>query len=128
MIKAEPELANTARGVISKQLVACMLIACLFLLQGQWQALSAFYGGLISVSTALLLSRGVARASKAAATDPQKSMAILYIGAVQRFVLVLGFFALGLAVFKLDPLAVIVCFGVTQAIFVLASQVQKKSK
>jgi ATP synthase protein I len=127
LIKAEPELANTARGVISKQLVACVLIALSFLLQGQWHALSALYGGLISISTALLLSRGVARASKAAATDPQKSMAILYVGAVQRFLLVLGFFALGLAIFKLDPLAVTVSFGVTQVTFVLASRIHDKS-
>lgn len=123
MIKAEPELAEQARGVISKQLAAGVVVAGLFLvLQGTWPAVSALYGGVVSVSLSLLLLWGVTRASKVAATDPRKSMTILYVGAVQRFVAVLALLALGLALFKLDPLAVLIGFGVAQVSYLVTSR------
>ena len=51
------------------------------------------------------LSYGVLKAEKVAQTDPKKSLGILYFGAVQRFVMVVGLFIVGLAIFKLEPLA-----------------------
>lgn len=115
-------LAQGARKVVGLQLLSSVVVAVLFLYQDLLHAASAFYGGLASVSTALLLSRGVRRAGEAALSNPQKSLAILAVGAVQRFLLVLGLLAIGLGFFKLDPVAVIVGFGIAQISYVLSTR------
>lgn len=93
-----------------------------------WQVWSALYGMGASIAITALLSYGVVRAEKAAANDPKKSMGILYVGAVQRFLLVLGLFIFGLAVLKLEPLATAVSFGLTQFGYVFNfAQLKKNS-
>jgi ATP synthase protein I len=92
------------------------------MLQGVTQGLAALYGAFTSIVLAFLLSRGVKRASEAALHDPKKSMMILYLGAVQRFVLLLVLFAIGLAVLKLDPLACLIGFGLAQLTYVIAAK------
>lgn len=81
--------------------------------------MSCLYGGLISVATSLLLSRGVIRAANAAPENHKKSMIILYLGAAQRFVLVLVLFGAGLAGLKLEPLATIAGFVAAQLVYVI---------
>ena len=114
--------------MIAVQLLTSVGIAAGFLLQGPWEAMSALCGGLTSISTALLLSRGVKRAGEAALSDPKKSLAILYIGAVQRFLLVMGLLALGLAVFKLEAIAVCVGFAIAQVSYLVSSRETARSK
>jgi len=114
---AEPEpaaLVKQARKVIGVQLLVSTLVAGCFLLQGAWESLSAFYGGVASVLIALLLRRGIRRASQLAVQNPGKSMTVLYVGAVQRFVLVLGLLAVGMAGLKLSPIAMCVGFAAAQ--------------
>jgi ATP synthase protein I len=126
---AEPELAvlaQQARKVLGAQLLVTVLVAALFLLQGTWASVSALYGGLASVIIALLLRRGIRRASQLALENPKKSMTILYVGAVQRFVLVLVLLALGLAGLKLDPVAVCVGFAVAQVGYLANSRANVK--
>ncbi len=102
-------------------MIALLLVAAgFFVFKGQWEALSAVYGGLISVLVAFLLGRGVARAAGAAPQDHKRSLVMLYLGAAQRFVLVGVLFAAGLAAFKLLPLAMIAGFGAAQLIFIVA--------
>ena len=108
------ELAEKTRLVIRMQLSASVLVAGLFLVQGIPESVSAFYGGLASVIIAWFLGRGVHRASKLAAEDPKKGMAVLYVGAVQRFLLVIVLLAIGLALLKLDPVALCVGFAVAR--------------
>ncbi|WP_455376217.1 ATP synthase subunit I [Kaarinaea lacus] len=121
---AEPELATKAKWVISTQLIVSIIVAVAFLTKGTWESLAAVYGGLVSICISLLLLRGIQRANAAAKVDPGKSMRILYIGAVQRFVLVLGLIALGMAFFKLDPVATIVGFALAQAGYLLGSRIK----
>ena len=128
MIKAEPELASKARRVISLQLLTSLVVAVLFMLHGVWASISAFYGGLASVSVALLLSRGVERASAAALQNPKESMKILYMGAVQRFVLVAVLLAFGLAVLELEPVAVCVGFGLAQFSYLMSSRNRREAR
>jgi len=120
--KAESEFAEKARWVISTQLVASVLIALLFLYQGTWQALSAFYGGFASICIAMLLSWGVHRATAVSAESPARGMLILYMGAAQRFVLVIVLLALGLAWFKLEPIAMCVGFALAQLSYLVSSR------
>ncbi len=105
-----------ASQVLRAQVALTLLTAGgFFLLMDGWHALSALCGGLVSLSLVLVLRRGVRRASEVAIDDKKKGMAILYIGAVQRFVLILVLFALGLGAFRLDPLAMFAGFALAQA-------------
>lgn len=112
-------LAEKARRVVTVQMLTSMIVAALFLIQGVWDALSAFYGGLASVVLALLSIWGFKRANAHALSDPKRSMMILYAGAVQRFVAVLVLLALGLGAFDLDPLAVFIGFALAQASYLM---------
>ena len=105
-----------ASRIMTAQLVATALVAAAFGLagSGSWSVLSAACGGATSLSIAWLLRRGVRRASEIALTDQKKSMLILYLGAVQRFVAVVALFALGLGVARLDPLAMFAGFAAAQ--------------
>lgn len=97
------------------QVTATALAVIVFGVVGNsWSALSAACGGAISLCIVWLLRRGVRRASEIALTDQKKSMVILYLGAVQRFVVVLALFALGLGVAKLEPLALFAGFAAAQ--------------
>ena len=122
MSTANSQLAAKARSVASVQLISSVVVAGLFLMLGAWDSLSALYGGFASALTALFLSRGVKRAEEAVLRDPKRSLQILYFGAVQRFLLVAGLLALGLAVLKLAPIAMCVGFAVAQLGFVMGSR------
>jgi ATP synthase protein I len=114
------ELRVKARMVIGLQvLIGGLVVAGFFLSKDALQAISAGYGSLISIILAYLLSRGVVQASDTAQQSAKKSTAILYMGAVQRFMLVLALFGLGLAFLKLDPLATVIGFALPQLAFMV---------
>jgi len=119
---AEPELTAKARGVISTQLVISVLAAAVFLWKGAWEAVAALYGGLASLCISMLLLWGIKRASEAAKNNPGKSMRMLLAGAAQRFLLVLGLLATGIAAFKLDPIAMCTGFALAQLSYVIGSR------
>jgi len=111
------------------QLGVGLAVAAVYLLKdGSWEAMSAFYGGLVSVISATMLSRGISRAGKEAEHSAKTSQVILYLGAVVRFVLVLVLFGIGLGVLKLAPLALIAGFVITQLVFVLMAGRQGREK
>lgn len=94
--------------------VGAVIAAAFFMAKGQGAAVSAFYGGVISIVVAFLLGRGVARAAEAARQDQKKSMLILYLGALQRFILVLVLFGVGLKGLSLSFLPMIAGFAGAQ--------------
>jgi ATP synthase protein I len=109
-------LHSGTRRLLALQCCATALAAVAFLLaSGQWDAVSAIYGGLIGVLMTLLLSRGVALAGKMPSL--RQSQIVLYAGAVVRFILVLALFAIGLAAFDLAPLALVLGFVAAQLVF-----------
>lgn len=117
-----PLLAGRARKVILYQLLIGALVALGLLgVQGIWQAKSALYGGLITVIMTFLLERRVERAGQAAASSARWAMALLFIGFIERFLLVLVMFGVGFKMLKLDPLAAIVGFGLTQLGYLLSA-------
>lgn len=105
-----------ANRIVAAQVTATVLAVIVFgfVGKGSWSALSAACGGAISLCILWLLRRGVRRASELALTDQKKSMMILYLGAVQRFVAIIALFALGLGVAKLEPLAMFAGFAAAQ--------------
>ena len=123
------DLAERTRRIVGFQILASVVIAIGFLIGvGAAQGRSALYGGLVAVTLTVLLSRGVKRAEVSVARDPQKSMVILYVGAVQRFVLALAAFALGLAVLKLEPMAVFIGFAAAQFSYLINARGTAQSK
>jgi len=121
---AEPELAAKARWVISTQLIISVTVAAAFLFMGIWESLAALYGGFASLCITILLLWSIKKATEAAKDNPGKSMRILYVGAVQRFLLVLGLLAMGIAVFSMNPVAMCVGFAVTQLSYLVGSQLK----
>lgn len=120
MDPAALELAARARKVIGLQIGIAGLVATgFFLVQGEHEARSAFYGGLVSVIAAWMLSRGVIKAGESVRLNPRTGTWILYISAALRFVLVLVLFGVGLAVLKLEPLAMITGFIAAQLVYLL---------
>jgi len=112
---ASREINDATRKLIALQVgVAAVIAAAFFMARGQGEALAAFYGGMISIVIAFLLGRGVARAAEAARQDHKKSMLILYLGAVQRFVIVLVLFGIGLKGLSLAFLPMIAGFASAQ--------------
>ena len=136
------DLAEKARRVVIIQLLTTLVVAAVFFVltlqqstgqaqsheQPMWSALSAYYGGLTSVVLALLSIRGFKRANEIALSEPKKSMMILYIGAVQRFVAVLVLLGLGLGLFRLEPLAVLIGFVLAQASYLMGVRDRKATR
>jgi ATP synthase protein I len=112
---ASREIVAVARKVIVLQLgVSALIAAAFFMARGEGEACAALFGGLIGVVVAYLLGRGVARATQTARLDHKKSMLILYLGALQRFVLVLVLFAAGLKVLQLSFVPMVAGFAGAQ--------------
>ncbi|MHB1333895.1 MAG: ATP synthase subunit I [Sulfuriferula sp.] len=97
------------------QMLVSMAVAAIFWMTGSFsQAESALYGGLASVALAVLLKRNLIKAGQFTLDTPRKGLFILYLGAMQRFIIVLGIFGVGFAVFKFKPLASLIGFGAAQ--------------
>jgi len=113
--KAAHEVDDRARKVVAWQVIGSTLAAVGFFVGKGWGAAqAALCGGAIGIAATLLLSRSVKKAGRAA-DNPNAGMRILYLGAAQRFLFVLGAFAFSVAVLKLEPLALFVGFVLAQA-------------
>ncbi len=122
---AVSQVQTSAKRVTGLQIIIAALTAVVFgSVGGGWAAVSAFFGGIISLTVSLLLRRGVLKANEIAQEDPKRGMVVLYIGAVQRFVVVLALFGLSLGVLDMAPLATVVGFGCAQLAYAV---VMKKS-
>lgn len=77
-----------------------------------YPGLAAAYGGAMAIISTLLLAWRTARAGRAAsAGDGQLQVLGLMGGFVERSVFILVAFALGMAVFRLDPVALLLAFA-----------------
>jgi F0F1-type ATP synthase assembly protein I len=115
--------------LIGLQLMAGVAVAAgFFVIKGSWEALSAGYGGLVSVLMTMLLSRGVLRAGRVASQSPGRSQALLYLGAAVRFVLVLALFGIGLARLGLAPLATVIGFVLVQLMLPISAIQPQQNK
>ena len=120
MDSASREINDAARKLILLQVGVSVVIAvAFFMAMGQREAIAAFYGGVISIVIAFLLGRGVVRAAEAARQDHKKSMLILYVGALQRFILVLVLFGIGLKGFGLPFVPMIAGFAGAQLAYLI---------
>jgi ATP synthase protein I len=117
-------MRNTLLAVQSTLILVCVVIAWAY-----WDynaALAAVYGGAIALANASLLARSVRRAGELAKTDPKLSTYPLYIGAIQRFVLVIAGLGIGLAGFHLSPIPLLLAFGIAQLAYIIVAGMQAK--
>lgn len=100
------------RNILIAQLILIFVVAGLFLAQSAEQSLAALYGGGIAFVNSLLIARRISKANRALAKDPKTDVYSLYLGAVERFVFTLVAMAAGMGWLKLDPMALLIGFGV----------------
>ncbi|NIP73907.1 MAG: ATP synthase subunit I [Gammaproteobacteria bacterium] len=112
-------MASGVRNVIIAQVFLAAVVALAYLLwQSRWHGAAAAYGGGIALLNSFLLARRVRRAGELEGSSVALAM---YAGAVQRFVITLVGFAVGIALLRLSPLPLIVAFAVAQLGFVIAA-------
>ena len=107
-------------------IVVLIAVATTWYYKGESSILASFYGGMIAVVNSFLLARRVSKAGEIAKTDPKQGVYLLYFGAVERFVLALIALGVGLSMFKLDPVPLLLTFGVAQLAYMIPSQSSTK--
>ena len=104
--------------IIQATLVLAAIIATVYLL-GTEAASAALFGGCVALANSVLLYRKLDSASSMAKDNPNGGMMTLYAGVIQRFVFVLGMFAVGMGLLKLNPVAVVGAFGLAQIAYMI---------
>jgi ATP synthase protein I len=109
-------------GVLVVQAALIAVCAGLaWLSRDEQAALAALYGGAVAAANGWLLMRRVQIAGELAKRSVKYSVYSLYFGAVQRFVFVLVFMGIGLGGIKLDPIPLLLTFGIAQLAFMIAA-------
>lgn len=104
--------------IIKAQALATISMALLFLVADNLSMWSALYGGLMALLGTLLLLWYQSRIERVG-NDAQRSLAILYRCAFERFAVGVALFAFGLGIMGLTPLPLLSGFGVGQIIFLI---------
>ena len=113
MSYAAAHLRGNLRRVMTAQALIILAVAgASMLIGGREAARAAAFGGLITMFNSILLSRRIELLGNAPTGDVKRGLLIFLAGAVQRFVLTLGLFAVGLGPLGLQPLPLLLAFGV----------------
>lgn len=96
--------------------------ALLVAMRGRGVLLPALYGGGVAMLNTWWLGSRVEKAAELAVDNPQRGMYTLYFNAVQRFVFVLAALGVGLAALHLEPVSLLLTFGVAQLAYVLGNR------
>jgi len=113
-------VVNPSKRIFMLQAVLMALIASVFgLLQGQWAATSVLYGSSCAMLMAFLLAQSIRFATNMPVTQASSAMAVLYVGAVIRFVLVIVLLGAGLWLLALAPLPMLLGFAIVQLVYPL---------
>jgi ATP synthase protein I len=108
IMRLNMSFARECRRLIALQLVLMALLSAAFYARsGMAVAVSVWFGGMIATLNAMLLLWRRRRADAGPAMDAGRSLRLLYRTALERFVLVMLLFALGMGVLKLDPFALL---------------------
>lgn len=124
MTNSEPEQMMSASFLLSRQLryqlVSLLGITLLFaILSGVDGFLAALYGGVMVIINTLLLLWHSARAERLEQQDAGQNFRIIVRCALERFVITVALFALGLGRLDLEPLPLISGFAAGQILFII---------
>ncbi len=118
------------RNLIAIQaILVAICAAIIWLLRGDAFAIAAAYGGLIAIASTWLLSSRVERAGELAKKSAKWSVYHLLFGAIQRFVFVLVGLALGMwqGALGLEPVPILITFGIAQFAYMIAMNINTAS-
>jgi ATP synthase protein I len=90
--------------------LVAIISSVFFFVHGGFQAGSAGFGGLVAALNVGLLQWRRRQVDAGRALSARESLAVLYRSALERFMVIALLFALGLGVWRLDPLAVLAGF------------------
>lgn len=124
MMNSEPEQMMRASVVLSRQLryqlVSLLGITLLFaVLNGADGFQAALYGGVMVIINTLLLLWHSARAERLEQQDSGHNFRIIVRCAIERFVITVALFALGLGRLGLEPLPLLSGFAAGQLLFII---------
>ncbi|WP_198262953.1 ATP synthase subunit I [sulfur-oxidizing endosymbiont of Gigantopelta aegis] len=117
-------MRRVVNRLIIVQVVLTLIVALVYLaFQNTNGFLAALFGGSITLSGTLLMAWRISRAGEAAlpgqmSDGKYQGYVEIYIGAIQKFVLTLVLMAFGMGYLKLDPLAILIGFAVTQLSYI----------
>ena len=105
-------LTDDSRRLLQLQYGLLLLVAVVayFAFDGVGASQANAYGAGAAILNSWMFARRVIAATEVARTHPGRETAVLSIGAVQRFVLVVGIFALGMGGLKLAPVPMLIGF------------------
>lgn len=121
-------LATSARHVLILQGSLMLILAAIVLFYGMWQvsagspvvdALASCFGVLLGMASTVLSRRSASRSATAALKTPQFAMLPVYMGLLNKLVIVGGGLAFGLIVLGLEPLYVVAGYVVSQVALVI---------
>jgi ATP synthase protein I len=117
-----------ARMLLGMQALLIGVVVFLYLvLRGSSDAHAALFGGVCALLNAWLLGRRLRLAADVARSSPGREVALIYIGALQRFALLLALFIMGMGWLKLNPVPLLVAFGVAQIAFLMIKSWPKRA-
>jgi ATP synthase protein I len=114
--RLEPVTINTGATrmlAIQSLLVAGMAIL-FYVYQGTLAAQAALYGGGIVMFNVWMMNRRIQAAIKLAKVAPGQEIKVLYLTAVQRFILTLIFLGFGMGGLQLPPIPLVATLAVAQ--------------
>ncbi|MGI9319500.1 MAG: ATP synthase subunit I [bacterium] len=82
--------------------------------QGRVNAIGCLYGALLGMVNTMISKRSVARSSRAAMKSPQYAMLPVYMGLLNKLLIVGGGLAIGLVALGLEPIFVVSGYLITQ--------------
>ncbi len=116
---AKVVMRRVVRRLFIIQLTLTFIIALSYLIfYSLYGFLGAVYGGSITLTGTLLMAWRISRAGEAGSTEKQQGYIEIYTGVVQKFILTLVLMAFGMGILKMDPLAILLGFAVTQLSFI----------
>ena len=108
-------MKNTVKSLLFKQFLISLVVAIIIVLISQLENFfAAIYGGFITMITTFIMSRRINSAAKEGISDKSQGYYQIAVGAIQKFVLTIVLFAVGMGWLKLSPLVILVSFALTQ--------------
>lgn len=98
-----------------------------YFIDGQAAAQSALYGGAIVLFNGWITQRRLRAAQELAKIAPGREVTTLYLAAIQRFIFTLIFFALGMGWLELDPIPMLITFGLAQLGYFISGFMRTKT-
>jgi len=116
--------SGVRRLVVLQLLLLAVTSSVFFMLDGGFRAVSVWCGGAIAMANVLFMEWRGHKADSGRALSAAESIRVLYRTALERWVLVVLLFTLGLGVLQLDPLALLSGFIVGQLALVFIGKTE----